>query len=40
LDQVVGYSSYYFGLGFWLMFPLFWFRPLVSLPIILQQAVG
>jgi hypothetical protein len=40
LDQAVGYSSYYFGSGCWLLFPLFWIRLLVIVPIILDQAIS
>jgi hypothetical protein len=37
LDQAVGYCSHYFGLGCWLLFPLFWIRLLVTIPINLSQ---
>jgi hypothetical protein len=40
LDQAVGYCSYYFGSGCWLLFPIFWIRRLVTVPIILNRAVG
>jgi hypothetical protein len=40
LDQAVGYGSYYFGSGCWLLFTLFWIRLLVTVHIILDQAIG
>jgi hypothetical protein len=40
LDQAVGYYSHYFGSGCWLLFPLFWIRLLVTVPMILDQVVG
>jgi hypothetical protein len=40
LDQDVGYCSHYFGSGCWLLLLLFWTRLLVTVPIILGQAVG
>ena len=51
LDHVVGCSShyfgpgcwlrsYYFGSGCWLLFPILWIRLLVTVPIILDQAVS
>jgi hypothetical protein len=38
--QAVGYCSNHSGSGFWLLFPLFWIRLLVTVPIFLEQAVG
>jgi hypothetical protein len=39
-DQDVGYCSGDFGSGCWLLFPLFWTRLLVKVPMILDQVVG
>jgi hypothetical protein len=40
LDQAVDYCSHYFGSGCWLLITLFWTWLLVSVPIILDKAVG
>jgi hypothetical protein len=40
VDQAVSYCSHYFGSGCWLLFPLYWIRLLVTVPVILDQAVG
>ena len=40
VGQDVGYCSNYFGSSCWLLFPLFWIRLLVTVPIILDQVVG
>ena len=40
LGLAVGYCSYYFGPGCWLVLQRFWIRLLATVPVILDQAVG
>jgi hypothetical protein len=40
LVQAVDHCSHYFGSGCCLLFPLFWIKLLVTVPIILDQAAG
>jgi hypothetical protein len=40
LDQAVGYCFHYFESGYWLLFQRFCISLLVTVPVILDQAVG